>query len=430
MKRINPVAAPEHANTTALHSAMRLSCLALALAALQTPANATDYLWKGNWGIWEDANEWTLLGVPDQGDSAELAGGASWISTARGLGRLTMTGGRLWGTGTLTTNNLDFQRGTLGGGGLANSFPTGFTTVTGAAWFNGANTQAIAANHTLTLQGTTTWTAGTGAIGSSVYGGAIVNAAGAVFTDLGAGAANGYKALRDSGGSYSGGTFINNGTYVRTGLGLTRAYGFRNEGLLHLSSGSFGAEVQLNNVGEIRIDAGAKLQSLSNQFTNHGLLGGDGTIQTYDTNQALTNFGTLTPGGLGTAGQLLLDGDLALAAASTLRFDLAADSHDVLAITSDLAFGGTLQLWADPSLALHLGDSFVVATYGQRLAGTGFNQVQWLGGGANPFSVEYGDHSLTLRVTAAVPEPGTWALWLGGLAAMGCVARRRQALRG
>lgn len=655
MKPKNPNSATQRARTGALHPATKLGAIALAWAALQAPANAADFLWKGNWAYWEDANEWTLLGVPGLGDSAELAGGASWISTARGLGRLTLSGGRLWGTGSLTTNTLDFQRGILGGGGLANSFPTGFTTVTGAAWFNGTQTQAIAANHTLTLQGTTTWSAGTGAIGSSGHGGVVVNAAGAVFSDQGAGAANAYKALRDSAGSYTGGTFINNGSYVRTGLGLTRAYGFenngsldlqsgslqlrdigsssgqilvakgselafyestavvsgqianqglvsfdrsnvmltnttmlngevkilsgqvqnhssntllalemsgglltgtghltvnrldfksgtlgagnngyptgfttvtgtaifdgtqtqaiavnhtlnlqgastwtagsgaigssvfggsvvnavgatftdqgagaanaykalrdsggtysggtfinqgtylrtgqgltraygfRNEGLLQLSSGSFGTEVQFSNVGEIRIEAGAKLQSLSGPFINEGLLGGEGSIQTRDLNQALTNLGTLTPGGLGSAGRLLLDGDLTLAAAGALRFDVAAHAHDVLDISSDVSFGGTLQLWADPSRTLHLGDSFVVASYGQRLAGSSFAQIQWLGDGANPFSLEYGEHALTLRVTAAVPEPGAWALWLGGLAAMGGLARRRQSRRG
>ena len=40
--------------------------------------------------------------------------------------------------------------------------------------------------------------------------------------------------------------------------------------------------------------------------------------------------------------------------------------------------------------------------------------------GSNP-----SNGSFELAVTL-VPEPGTWALWLGGLAAMGVVRRRRR----
>mgnify|MGYP000718142374 CR=1 FL=1 len=57
-------------------------------------------------------------------------------------------------------------------------------------------------------------------------------------------------------------------------------------------------------------------------------------------------------------------------------------------------------------MALQVGDSVVVATYGQRLAGSTFGSVQWLGAGNNPFTVEYGAQALTLHVTTAVPVPG------------------------
>jgi hypothetical protein len=100
----------------------------------------------------------------------------------------------------------------------------------------------------------------------------------------------------------------------------------------------------------------------------------------------------------------------------TLRIDLVADQHDLLTITSDASFAGTLQLWAAPGTALQVGDSIVVATYGQRLANSNFSNVQWLGAGANPFSVVYGDQALTLQVTSAmpVPEPATWLLCAAG----------------
>mgnify|MGYP001214917547 CR=1 FL=1 len=39
-------------------------------------------------------------------------------------------------------------------------------------------------------------------------------------------------------------------------------------------------------------------------------------------------------------------------------------------------------------------------------------------------STSYTDEAL--RVAAAVPEPGTWALWMAGLVGMGCRARRHR----
>lgn len=405
----------------------RLSGIALAMAVLHSPAIAADYLWKGNWGDWDDANQWTLLGVPGAGNSAELAGGGSWISAARSVGSLALTGGQLWGDGALTTGSLNFQRGALGGGGQASTYPTGFTTVTGTTVFNGANSQAIADNHTLTLQGDSSWTAGTGAIAGTPYGGIIVN--NGTWTDFGTGstAPGSYKSLR-SDPAGGGGSFVNNGTYVRTGLGTTRAYGFSNAGLLQLSAGRLAVDGNFSNAGEVRIDAGAVLASVSNTFQNDGLISGTGTIRTNSLSQSLVNAGTLTPGGLGSTGSLLLDGDLAMAANGALRIDLAGGQHDLLTITSDASFAGDLQLWAAPGTALQVGDSFVVATYGQRLAGSTFGSVQWLGAGANPFSVEYGVQALTLHVTSAVPvpEPGTGLLWLGGILALAGVAARRR----
>ena len=138
------------------------------------------------------------------------------------------------------------------------------------------------------------------------------------------------------------------------------------------------------------------------------------------------NTGTVTPGGLGTAGHLQLDGDLTLLGAGALRIDLAVAAHDLLSITSDVRLGGSLQIWAAPTLQLHTGDSLVVATYGQRLDTSTFSEVQWLGVGANPFSVEYGSNALTLRVTSAVPEPSTTLMLLLGLGVALPVLRRRR----
>ena len=69
-----------------------------------------------------------------------------------------------------------------------------------------------------------------------------------------------------------------------------------------------------------------------------------------------------------------------------------------------------------------------MATFDSLLANTRFGQVSWNGGLAagTVFDVQYNAHDITLRV-AAVPEPQTWLLLLGGLTGLAALARRRRA---
>ena len=258
--------------------------------------------------------------------------------------------------------------------------------------------------------------------GNSSYPAAqLLIGSGTTFTDQGAAGPSGFKVL---GGGNA--TVVNNGTYVRGGLGTTEARGLSNAGLVDLTQGTLAVNETFTNTGTLNVRAGTVLQGLSGSLRNGGLLQGDGMVRTATLRNALVNTGTVTPGGLGTAGHLQLDGDLTLLGAGALRIDLAAAAHDLLSITSDVRLGGSLQIWAAPTLQLHTGDSFVVATYGQRLDASTFSEVQWLGVGANPFSVEYGSNALTLRVTSAVPEPSTTLMLLLGLGVALPVLRRRR----
>jgi hypothetical protein len=294
--------------------------------------------------------------------------------------------------------------------------------VQGAATFDGAGNQAIAYSHTLRLNGHSTWTAGNGRLivdsayqtGNDVWPSAVLHiAGGATFADLGAASATGFKTLGH-------GTVLNEGQYLRSGLGRTEAYGLANHGSIQVVAGALGVDDRFINTGEVTVETDAALFGLGANLRNDGLLQGDGTVRTYSANFALTNAGMLAPGGLETAGTLTIDGDLVLAAAGSLRIDLVAGGHDLLAVTSDASFGGRLLIWG----AQGLGDSFVVATFGQRLDDSTFSSVSWLGGGDNPFSVDYGDHAITLRVTSPVPEPAVWLLWASGLL-LPALARRR-----
>jgi hypothetical protein len=345
----------------------------------------------------------------------QMNAGRLFIEGTQTIGTLTINGGVITGQGTLNVDQLSFNAGTL----TNPSFQTGAAlTVRGNTTFNGTGNQSIDNSHQLRLQGDSTWTAGNGRLivagaysaGNSNYPAAMLQiGSGTTFTDQGAASSTGFKVL-------GGGTVRVDGTLLRTGLGSTEVRGLDNAGHVDVAAGTLEVDERFRNTGTLTVRAGAVLHGLWGGQRNDGLLDGDGTVRTVNLANALINAGTITPGALGTAGSLLLDGDLAMTSTGTLRIDLVADQHDLLTITSDASFAGTLQLWAAPGTALQVGDSIVVATYGQRLANSNFSNVQWLGAGANPFSVVYGDQALTLQVTSAmpVPEPATWLLCAAG----------------
>jgi hypothetical protein len=124
-------------------------------------------------------------------------------------------------------------------------------------------------------------------------------------------------------------------------------------------------------------------------------------------------------------GHLTIDGDLSQTASGVINFELASlNSFDRLTVTDDVTLGGDIAVW-NLGYAPVLGDSFVVATFDDRLDNSTFSSITTHGfGSVVDFRVDYNDHNVMLTV---VPEPEQYAMLLAGLGLMSAVARRRRA---
>ena len=377
--------------------------------------------------------------MPGAGDSATLNSGNHQVvlTDTRSVGSLFVTSGYLGGRGVLNAGAASFAGGVLGRAdsteGTLNVSGASTFAGTGVTTFAGTGVTSLNYGQVLNLNGNAIWTAGNGRIEvRQAYGGnsstdpfrvsQINIAAGSIFTDAAAAAAAGVKHV-----GYSGGQVNNAATYVRNGLGTTLAsYGFSNTGTVQVNAGRLAEDDRARNDGVIDIASGAVLKGTDFNFTNHGALRGTGTVETVNISNALSNLGHLQPGSVG-GGTLAVIGDLLLGPGGSLDIDLVGlGLNDRLAISSDLSAGGTLAVWAS-GYAPSLGDSFVIATFDSLAAGSHFSQVRWNGGLAGAvFDVQYNAHDITLRV-AAVPEPQTWLMLLGGLAGLLALGRRRAA---
>ena len=194
-----------------------------------------------------------------------------------------------------------------------------------------------------------------------------------------------------------------------------------NTGSISVQAGTFEVTTDFTNQGLITISGGAGFIG-SGAFANVGTIQGDGTVASR-VGATLLNAGLIAPGdGIGT---LTLDGDLQMAEAGRVQFQLASlGSFDSLVITDDASFAGIIEV-ANFGYRPVVGDSFVVITLDERLAGSTFDSLAVTGFGAGvDFSVSYLPGQVVLNVVA-VPEPGTWAMWLAGLAATVGLSRRR-----
>jgi PEP-CTERM motif len=185
----------------------------------------------------------------------------------------------------------------------------------------------------------------------------------------------------------------------------------------------------LVNNGTLNTATGATLV-LPNNFTNNGLMKGTGIFNVPGT---LTNVGTVAPGA--SPGSLALTGNYAQASAGIFAVELEnLASHDLFNITGTAALNGTLALSCFAACSYAMGDVITILDSVGDLSGS-FAAVTLSGFATGAFSVIYDTAAdkvnllVTQAVTAAVPEPESWALMLAGMGVMGWLARRQRAVR-
>ncbi len=351
-------------------------------------------------------------------------------------GTLTNTGAAVDISATTITNNGaftvsgtgDITLGSIVGGSITE---TGSNTVTLAGTVDNNGTTATVSSGTLVLNKPT---GGAHAVGTSNGGTSLTVNGGTVKL----GSSGGDQIFDNTRVAMNGGTFDLNGKNesvdsiistggTLTGSGTLTAIATFNAGVgLSGSSGTFTVNSGATFAGTAAITGGTVVVggSLTGSTTvSGGILDGTGTVGAVTVTGSSGSFGTLTAGGNGIG--TLTTGNLSLTGSATLSLQINGAAG-----TSDKINSGTLSLDANNSVVLSITDIGSGAFTGSELvlvdytgsAPTGrffynnavLNQGDLLSLNGNSYTFTYDDGNTAVALMA-VPEPGTWAMVLGGL---------------
>ena len=214
---------------------------------------------------------------------------------------------------------------------------------------------------------------------------------------------------------------FSNNSSLTVGLNTTAAGVFNSNGIvtftsqnlemvdLALGTANVGLLATVNNIAAPTLGKTSGVGSFSGSALNYTL-----------------NFGTLLEGG-GTVSTLLSLANSASGPADALAGSFALGALTGTPFSALSGFGNFSGVAGGTSLAGGLSLGFNTSTLGNFSSSITLNPRSTNGSQAD---LALGAITLTLQGNvAAIPEPGTWALWLAGLALVGGVARRQSLQR-
>jgi hypothetical protein len=273
--------------------------------------------------------------------------------------------------------------------------------------------------------GTPTVNFGTVRVGTSVTPAALTvsnTASGALTDTLRAtltGGASPFSAGGTASGIVAGGS---NNSSLTVGLNTSTAGVFSSSGTVTFTS-------QNPEMADLALGtSGVSLLATVNNLAAPSLAktGGSGTFSGSGTSYTL-NFGTLILGG-GTATSALSLANIASGPADALAGSFILSALAGTPFSAISGFSSFTGVAAGGSLAGGLSVGFNTNTLGSFSSSITLNPRST---NASQADLALGAITLTLQGNVvAVPEPGTWAMWLAGLAVLGGLARRQAARRG
>ncbi len=284
--------------------------------------------------------------------TVQVSGGTLALGADETVPALALSNGTINGPGTLTvTGALDWTFGTT------NTDLTLAATGTGAL---SGSTHTLGPDVTLRLDGDVAWA-----------GGQIRGGAGATLDNNATLTSTTNQPMTWSGSPSPRPVFDNGGTF-RFDHPSTASNFFvlDNDGTVEVQQGTSAWREGGANAGSLQIAGGAEFELVGTPvFTNaaSGVVGGDGTFDGPFPSSGFVNEGTFAPGA--SPGGLAYTGTYDMSATATTALAIEIDGptvgteYDQLAVTGDVALGGTLDVTVPASYDPATGESFDVLTW-------------------------------------------------------------------
>ncbi len=408
--------------------------LAALLATQDLSAQDLTTTWNNTFGLWNNPNNWTPVGVPNNGggtnDVVTIGSGGPVLGNDVQLDGLNYTGGDISGSYNITVFSNFNVSGTdrvLGNGSLTlaagsqSQWTSGNFSIWGTTQIHNSGTFTASSASALDMEIDPAHST------RDAFGGVFYNELGGTVNVSGTGTLT------------FGGDFHNTGTFNQTGNAITFNGTTVNTGTIRQSAGTILADAPLTQTAGIFYVIGSAVLSGNVTFQG-GRLMGSGTVSPFG-NLNVTSGTVIDPGdNLGQAGRLTISTKLVLAGGGVVHADLGGTTagltyDQILTANYPTLDGGALEIslingftpttsdiftiliTSDSSF---LSGSFINAANGARLLTSddlGSFLVQY-GSGANSGSVVLSDFT-------PVPEPGALALLALALPVAAIFNRRR-----